>query len=286
MTGSLKSCDCLVIGSDCCAYTRCLSASRNHVAVGPAAQAESHEGFSLAETNQLGTFDRDGVLVVRHLIRPAEAATFLVDCMAAVRGDTFVPTWAEYLGKTEVSNPSIWSSQVRRDDTFTQLARPSEAPPLRHWRDHRCYDTALAFARRLLPGRAVYFAYDQCFYKPGGTQTVVYPHQDEIYWKNSGLTCWLALTAVRDDMAPVEYYPGSHERLLPHVEAPGAWNGVRDFMVDRLALGALAKEPISFDLEPGDAVFHSSRTVHGSGPNRSDRPRCGLALHFQVASDL
>jgi ectoine hydroxylase-related dioxygenase (phytanoyl-CoA dioxygenase family) len=72
---------------------------------------------------------------------------------------------------------------------------------------------------------------------------------------------------------------GSHRRgLLPGCEGEGA-------------LGPLFTHPREFDLSAqvpaivpaGSLVFFSPHTVHGSLPNRSDRPRRALVLTYQPA---
>jgi ectoine hydroxylase-related dioxygenase (phytanoyl-CoA dioxygenase family) len=220
----------------------------------------------------------EGYLVVRGLISPSGARTLLDDYLRAVRGEIFVPTWPEHLRAKQLRQPAV-ASDPRGEELFMQLAHPSDYPPLRHWRDHPCYQRSLALARALCPAEGLFFSYDQCFYKPGGSTAVVYPHQDAAYWHRMGITAWVALTRVTREMAPVQYYPNTHQRVLPHVEAPRAWNGVKDFAVEPGVLREVAA-PLVFDLEAGDCVFHSSLTVHGSGPNLSSRPRCGLALHY------
>jgi ectoine hydroxylase-related dioxygenase (phytanoyl-CoA dioxygenase family) len=220
------------------------------------------------------TFLDDGYVVVRSLISQAEADALYRDCLRAVRGEIYVPTWSEHLRGSQ-------QTPARGENRFLQFAIPSRAAGLQHWRAHACYQRALAVAQALAPESGLSYSYDQCFYKPPGSEAIVYPHQDAAYWGVLGVTGWIALSEVRSDMAPVQYYRGSHQRLLPHMSAPKAWNDVKDFMVVPDALEQLAIQPTSFVLEPGDSVFHSSLTIHGSGPNRGSSARCGLALHFR-----
>jgi ectoine hydroxylase-related dioxygenase (phytanoyl-CoA dioxygenase family) len=224
----------------------------------------------------------EGFVLARNLISAGEAAVLFQDCLRAVRGEIAVPTWREYVARNAPAASRARAPGPRGEGRFTQLAHPSRAPSLRHWRDHPCYARALAQASALCPAEGLFFAYDQCFYKPSGSQAVVFPHQDAAYWRVLGITCWIALSEVTAEMAPVQYYRRTHARFLPHVRAPQAWNDLNDFTVDPHVLAALDTEPVSFVLEPGDGVFHSSLTVHGSGANRGARPRCGLALHFQT----
>jgi ectoine hydroxylase-related dioxygenase (phytanoyl-CoA dioxygenase family) len=36
----------------------------------------------------------------------------------------------------------------------------------------------------------------------------------------------------------------------------------------------------------GDVTFHHCGTVHGSGPNHTDRPRRSMAIHLQPADNV
>jgi ectoine hydroxylase-related dioxygenase (phytanoyl-CoA dioxygenase family) len=227
-------------------------------------------------------YARSGFTLIRQMITTDQSDRLMEDCLKAVRGEVFVPTWREYAA-TRTQEPLRESPRDRRgEDLFMQLAHPSDCEALRHWRLHACYEQAFTVARALCPERGLRFSYDQCFYKPAGSDAVVYPHQDAAYWRVVGTTCWIALTEVNIQMAPVEYYAGTHDRLLPHVLAPVAWNQVRDFTVHPHVMSHVSSKPIAYSLRPGDAVFHSSLTIHGSGPNRGSRARCGLALHFKT----
>jgi ectoine hydroxylase-related dioxygenase (phytanoyl-CoA dioxygenase family) len=228
------------------------------------------------------SYESDGFVLVRNLMTSGEATTMFEECLAAVRGDITVPTWPEYTAMAEGVPPAQAPARTRGEHLFTQLAHPSRSPALRHWRHHACYQRAFAIARTLCPVRGLFFSYDQCFYKPGGSLAIVYPHQDGAYWRRVGITCWIALSEVTAEAAPVEYYPGTHHQLWPHVPAPKAWNDMKDLTVDPTVLTAMAIEPVTFVLRPGDCVLHSGLTVHGSGPNTGARPRCGLALHYET----
>jgi ectoine hydroxylase-related dioxygenase (phytanoyl-CoA dioxygenase family) len=227
------------------------------------------------------TYLQHGYLVIRQLIERVAAETMYQEYLRAVRGEIAVPTWREYLTAKRKDTSAI-APDPRGEGLFMQSAHPSDAPDLSHWKAHPCYERATVLARLLCPAEGIFLAYDQCFYKPPGSEAIVYPHQDAAYWRVQGITCWVALTPVTRDTAPVQYYPQSHHRLLPHVDAPKAWNGVRDHAVAPDALGASAAEPVVFELEPGDCVFHSALTVHGSGPNLGPSARCGLALHYKT----
>jgi ectoine hydroxylase-related dioxygenase (phytanoyl-CoA dioxygenase family) len=41
-------------------------------------------------------------------------------------------------------------------------------------------------------------------------------------------------------------------------------------------------EPVPLVMKAGQVNFHHALTMHGSGPNITDRPRCSLTIHLQT----
>ena len=128
---------------------------------------------------------------------------------------------------------------------------------------------------------------DQIVYKPGGqTEAVVGWHVDGDYWgtcsSQNMLTAWIPLHDCPQEMGPLVVLDGSH--LWSH-------------KVDRSVLsfhsrdmGALKRhvedlgfafKPVAVDLKRGQFSLHHCRVIHGSYPNRSNRPRIALAVHLQ-----
>ncbi len=94
---------------------------------------------------------------------------------------------------------------------------------------------------------------DQIVFKPGGqTEAVVGWHVDGDYWgtctSRNMLTAWLPLHDCPEEMGPLVVLDGSHK-----------WSS----------------------LQRGQFSLHHCRTIHGSYPNRSNRPRIALAVHMQ-----
>lgn len=157
------------------------------------------------------------------------------------------------------------------------------------WRmeHHSPYFAALAadsrirvLVAKLVHGEPVLMAVES-FNKPAQVGSAVPPHQDNAYFclaPPDVLTVWIAIDAVTAENGPVYYVAGSHTRgTLPHVPSnvPGNSMGLPDAVDESTAQPAL--------LAPGDAVIHHGNTIHFSGPNRSDRPRCALLMVFRAA---
>lgn len=146
-----------------------------------------------------------------------------------------------------------------------------------------------ACAARLLGCREVRLWHDQLLYKPplptdrrDDVQVAVGWHADRNYWQTCTgplLTAWVPFTAVSQDMGPISFIEGSHR-----------WDPIEEldfFNNDLSSREALMGERFSQStlvvptFRRGQVSFHDWRTVHGSAPNRSDRPRRSMAIHLQ-----
>jgi phytanoyl-CoA hydroxylase len=100
-------------------------------------------------------------------------------------------------------------------------------------------------------------------------------HQDNGYGRlepMTDVTVWLALTDADERNGGLWIAPGSHRRgLLEHGEA-----GVNPLLRE----SAVEGDAVAVPLRAGEAVAFSGLTVHGSGPNRSDRPRTGFYARY------
>lgn len=111
-----------------------------------------------------------------------------------------------------------------------------------------------------LPGDEVGFEWHQdSRHRRYGT-----PEWTDVDGRGSFVEIVTAIDAVRSDNGPLLFVPGS--AALGHVETePGT---------DALPPGTFdPADAVSADLDPGDVVLFGPYVIHGSEPNRSDRPR-------------
>ena len=142
----------------------------------------------------------------------------------------------------------------------------------------------------VLAGDDVRLWHDQLLYKPPSTRAApraVGWHTDCGYWKTCSsdtlLTAWVPFTEMTKELGPLTSIDGSlHWPPNDHL----------DFFssdLDRLEAGfrtggaPIVKVPAL--LRRGHVSFHDCRTIHGSGPNLTDRPRRAIALHLQPAAN-
>jgi len=117
------------------------------------------------------------------------------------------------------------------------------------------------------------------------------PHQESTYAglepSKECLTAWVALSdPVGEKEGCLCFYPGSHNcGQLLHNTKPCEENllSMGQFISDNELKKLPNKEPILVPLQGGQATLHSFNSVHSSGPNKSCRPRVGLALRYMTA---
>ncbi|MBD0288007.1 MAG: phytanoyl-CoA dioxygenase family protein [Flavisolibacter sp.] len=137
-------------------------------------------------------------------------------------------------------------------------------------------------AEQLLGDVPVRFWHDQLFYKPPKKGGVVAWHQDYSYWTRTKplahLTCWCALDDATAENGCLQYIPGSHKwGLLPKPIIAGELHGIKDFLNDEQK--AQFERPALAPVKAGEAIFHHSLTLHGSGENRSNQPRRAFVVN-------
>ena len=136
-----------------------------------------------------------------------------------------------------------------------------------------------------LIGPNVKYHHSNLNFKWHGGAEVVKWHQDVPFWPHTNFTplgIGVYLDDVGPDQAPVEYVPGSHKGpIFSHFDADDVWVGV--IGEDDVAHIA-AETAVTLEGPAGSVTVHNCRTVHGSGPNRSDRSRPLLLYAYSAAN--
>ena len=125
------------------------------------------------------------------------------------------------------------------------------------------------------------------FIKDARSEGFISWHQDGTYMglePDDGVTAWIALTPSNRSNGCMSMIPGTHkDGLHEHHDQFDANNlltrgqAINDVATDRA---------VDLILEPGQASFHHSRTIHGSQPNRSDARRIGFAVQNYIRTDV
>ncbi|MFG1705309.1 phytanoyl-CoA dioxygenase family protein [Nonomuraea sp. M3C6] len=144
-----------------------------------------------------------------------------------------------------------------------------------------------ACAARLSGATEIRLWHDQLLYKPpesvlpqGGGVNVGW-HTDRQYWLSCAstemLTAWVPFHDVGAAEGGISFVDASH--LWPDDVALDFFDSDLSTL-DRLR-GSRRVEVVVPEIPRGAVSFHHCRTVHGSGPNLSGRPRRSLAVHLQ-----
>ena len=140
----------------------------------------------------------------------------------------------------------------------------------------------LVAASQLLGNESVRFWHDQIFWKPSKQGGVVAWHQDYSYWTRTKpiahLTCWCGLDEATKENGCLQYIPGSHRwGLLPKPVIAGELQGINVFLTEEQQ--EQFAHPTFAPVKAGEAIFHHSLTLHGSGANTSSKPRRAFVIN-------
>lgn len=166
-------------------------------------------------------------------------------------------------------------------------AGPARFPQILHPRafaaqlsEHRFYQVARGIAEQLL-GPEIRFKADISLMKPARIGDATPWHQDEAFqdpaFDYEEVSFWLALQPTDEDNSCMAYVPGSHHGpILPH-GFPGGDSRIHAL---ECISGFDPKDAVACPLPAGGCVIHNGKTVHGAGPNVSDRDRLAYVLIF------
>lgn len=138
-------------------------------------------------------------------------------------------------------------------------------------------------ARQVI-GDSAGVVFHAAFLKPALVGTEVALHQDQALWTNhypKAFSVWFALTDVSPANGGLFGSPGSHSGgQVAHRDRPGyRWHASLDAVEDGL------REPVQFELKPGDGVMWDRYFAHGSAANTSSADRRGMVVVFADSSD-
>jgi len=221
--------------------------------------------------DEVAAFARDGVILLRDVVD----ADWRRRLGAAIERDMQAPGEFHHGYEAKTGRFHGTSRKWQTDADVRDYVFESPLPEL---------------AASLLRTRKVNLLYDQMFVKEPGTDAPTPWHYDHVVWPLEGrqvVSFWLALDPVIAESGRVEFVRGSHlwnKRFQPRSFAKSRLSyptvaGLEEFPdvnADRSAY-----DIVTWDLEPGDVVAFTSRTLHGAAGNaRADRRRRGYTIRY------
>lgn len=216
-------------------------------------------------------------------VTEAEVDTFDLDGVVFVQGafNDWIPSLLDgvtYNIEHRSERSRIWDEDADGNVCFYDSQVWQQIP---QYQDFAMHSQCGEIAGKLMGSSVSNFFFDAIFVRTPGAQFRTPFHQDEPYWSVEGVqTCsvWMPLVEVEKKSA-LEFVRGSHKWPQKfRQENFGALTGDdRDqvkFGEDTVPFPDIegnrdAYEILSWDMQPGDAVFFNARMVHGGSGNLS-----------------
>lgn len=214
-------------------------------------------------------------------VSPDQIERFQADGVTVLRG--VFADWVEPLRAGVAANmahPSPFERTVKPADGsawfFQDYCNWQRIP---EFREFVMESPAAAIAARLMRSRTARFFHEHVLVKNAGTSVVTPWHHDQPYYCTDGaqtVSFWTPLDEVARDVV-MECVAGSHlwgKGFRPTrfdgtpLYAKDDFESMPDIDAQRASL-----DIVGWDMEPGDAIAFSFRTVHGAPANQSTRAR-------------
>jgi ectoine hydroxylase len=213
-------------------------------------------GAARLEQRQVALFERDGFVVIPGFFSDAEIAPLREACIADPTIGGRLRAVADSSGKAQ----DIIEWTTFSDDYLGMLPRLAR----------------LIDGSATLLGKPVYHWHSKLSMKSPRSEGRWDWHQDYPYWYDEGclspdmLTCMIAVDPATRANGCVNLVPGSHRYgRIDHVRI-GSASGCDPKRLESI----LRKSPaVPVEMEPGDACFFHSNTLHASSGNSTDFPR-------------
>ncbi len=218
---------------------------------------------------QIAFFHREGYLTIPAITTPEEIERLRViyDRLFDMKAGREEGNQLDLAGTDEDDKPA----------TLPQILNPAKYAPELAEALYRA--NAHAIATQLLgPGTA--YTGEHAIFKPPKISPETPWHQDEAYWdpglEYNSLSIWMPLQEATLDNGCMQFVPGSHKlEILPHHNI-GHDPRIHGLEVD----SADTSQAVACPIPAGGATIHHCRTLHYTGPNRSDIPRRAYILIF------
>ena len=149
------------------------------------------------------------------------------------------------------------------------------------WLQAFMHDKFLDITEEIL-GPDIMLHHSKLFCKPPEKGSPFPMHQDWQYFpsvKDTMIAAIIYVTEATDEMGCVRVYPGSHKELTRTDGMMG--RGDNEEITDRYPI----ENATVLEAEPGDVLFFSYFTLHGSMPNRSNKTRKSVLVQMLAGSD-
>ena len=226
---------------------------------------------------QIAEFEREGFVLVRGLLEPAERERYNTRFLDIAAGNA-PPEMTVMRDVMVVKGAVTPKTPVHGINKIMNL----ETDPVLF--DYARHPATLAIAQQLARDRRLYTISTNVFNKPPGIDGRHPLHQDLRYFRlrpASGIVgVWTALSPCTRASGCLAVIPRSHHGPLLGHEDPD-WEYVNRAFYGVTDVNRDARHHVEMD--PGDTLFFHPLLVHGSGRNRTDDFRRAISVHYASA---
>ncbi len=221
-------------------------------------------------SNQLSEFREIGFLHVGRVMSDDEADTLCRRMHAVADGQ-------------QEGAEAVRNLNGDQENIVVQIVNIWQADPL--FRQHLYHPEITAMAAELMQAGTVRVWHDQVQYKPPRTGGPTYWHQDHPYWPviqpADLVSCWVALDDADEENGCMWMVPHSHH-FGPYCGGTIGTNTTTWMPApDQESLSSgLEVNAVPCPVRKGHALFHHCLTWHGARPNRTERGRPAIAVHY------
>ncbi len=170
----------------------------------------------------------------------------------------------------------------QRGDRIGQVLRPEYFIP--ELKQTQFFKNSNAIAKQILGRDAALDVWGHMVRKAPRNPDIVPWHQDEGYWDPSfdyqSFGCWMPLDPATEESGCMSFIPRSHKGgVLKHGFMDNDPAVTTLILEDEIDVTKAVLQPVPV----GGASIHHNRTLHFSGPNRTNRPRRAYINEWQIA---
>lgn len=223
---------------------------------------------------QVQFFKDNGYVIAGKVLEDDEVAALREHLDACLRGESNTGGKAEYASTIEDKHEqdggvfqiiNIW----KQDSTF---------------RAHHSRPEIVEMGKQLTGADSLRIFHDQILSKPANNGKPVAWHQDYGYWRMVRepelVTCWIALDDATVANGCMQVIPGSHKWGLLAADTNLASDDPEALLKEIAPPPGASLDKVHCELPAGHAMWHHCLTLHGSGPNTTDKPRRGVISHI------
>ncbi len=235
--------------------------------------ARSEQGRKIFGDDEIAAYERDGLLVPRYRLPAEDLVKLQRMCERLVAANPHVVN-------VPYTNMHVPSYAVQKLD-----CGPADGLD---WLEMGAHPGILDLLEQLIGPDIVMWA-TALFHKEARTGGKTQYHRDSIYYPIRPLVApnvWIAMTESTVENGCVRHIPGSHKARVSgkHGFSDGSEGELVNNKIDDSEFDVNDAVPV--ELEPGQMYISDVFSLHGGGPNTSDKPRAGLSIRYFPASSV